>query len=97
MDSWLSFLLFAVFFYLMMRYGCGAHMVHGRHRGHEGPGAPGARKGPAAIRSAGCGLDRGRDTPNPTRAARSTSAPENAWTSLTPNHSGTCLRRESVS
>ena len=28
-----SFLLFAVFFYLMMRYGCGAHMMHG-HGGH---------------------------------------------------------------
>ncbi len=24
-----SFLLFALFFYLMMRYGCGAHMMHG--------------------------------------------------------------------
>lgn len=29
-----SFLLFAVFFYLMMRFGCGAHMVHGY--GHGG-------------------------------------------------------------
>ena len=27
-------LLFAGFFYLMMRYGCGAHIVHG-HGGHE--------------------------------------------------------------
>ncbi|MEQ8289030.1 MAG: YHS domain-containing protein [Gammaproteobacteria bacterium] len=26
-----SFLLFALFFYLMMRFGCGAHMVHGSH------------------------------------------------------------------
>jgi len=32
-----SFLLFAVFFYLMMRYGCGAHMMHGHGRhGHQG-------------------------------------------------------------
>jgi len=29
MDGLLSFLLFAGFFYLMMRYGCGAHMIHG--------------------------------------------------------------------
>ena len=28
-----SLLLFAVLFYLMMRYGCGAHMTHG-HGGH---------------------------------------------------------------
>lgn len=26
-----SFLLFAVFFYIMMRFGCGAHRVHGGH------------------------------------------------------------------
>jgi len=30
-----SFLLFAVFFYLFMRYGCGAHMTHG-HSDHAG-------------------------------------------------------------
>jgi YHS domain-containing protein len=35
MDRLLSFLLFAAFFYLMMRFGCGAHMVHGNHGGHE--------------------------------------------------------------
>ncbi len=28
-----SFLLFAVLFYVMMRFGCGAHMMHG-HGGH---------------------------------------------------------------
>jgi YHS domain-containing protein len=33
-----SFLLFAVIFYLLMRYGCGAHMMHGGHGGHEGHG-----------------------------------------------------------
>ena len=31
MDGLLSLLLFAAFFYLMMRFGCGAHMVHGKH------------------------------------------------------------------
>jgi YHS domain-containing protein len=34
MGGLFSFLLFAGFFYLMMRFGCGAHIVHG-HRGHE--------------------------------------------------------------
>jgi len=32
-----SFLLFALLFYFMMRFGCGAHMVHG-HGGHGGHG-----------------------------------------------------------
>ena len=41
MDRLLSFLLFAALFYLMMRYGCGAHMVHGRHGKHEGHGGGG--------------------------------------------------------
>lgn len=30
-----SLLLFAVFFYIMMRFGCGAHMIHGGHN-YEG-------------------------------------------------------------
>lgn len=30
-----SFLLFAAFFYFMMRFGCGSHMTHGHH-GHSG-------------------------------------------------------------
>lgn len=40
MEGLLSFLLFAVFFYLMMRFGCGAHMVHGHgeHGSHGGSG-----------------------------------------------------------
>ena len=29
MDGLLSFLLFAAFFYMMMRHGCGAHHVNG--------------------------------------------------------------------
>jgi YHS domain-containing protein len=36
MEGFLSLLLFAGFFYFMMRFGCGAHMVHG-HGGHGGP------------------------------------------------------------
>lgn len=35
MERIVSFLLFAAFFYVMMRFGCGSHMVHG-HRGHRG-------------------------------------------------------------
>jgi hypothetical protein len=38
MDRLLSFLVFAAFLYLMMRFGCGAHMVHGDHGGHEHEG-----------------------------------------------------------
>ncbi len=35
MDGLLSLLLFAVLFAVMMRFGCGAHMAHGRHGGHR--------------------------------------------------------------
>jgi YHS domain-containing protein len=37
MPGLFSLLLFAAFFYFMMRFGCGAHMVHGHggHGGHE--------------------------------------------------------------
>lgn len=38
MDGLLSFLFFGVFFYAMMRFGCGAHMVHGDHGGHGSGG-----------------------------------------------------------
>ena len=49
-----SLLLFAALFYFMMRFGCGAHMVHG-HGG--GGGEPGARlRGPAA-KDPVCGMD----------------------------------------
>lgn len=32
MDGVFSFVIFAGLFYLMMRYGCGAHMAHGHHK-----------------------------------------------------------------
>ncbi len=38
-----SLLLFAAFFYFMMRFGCGAHMIHGSHAGHEGHDVPAAK------------------------------------------------------
>jgi len=51
MEGLLSLLLFGVFFYFMMRFGCGAHMVHG-HGGHAGHGTTESRsKDPV------CGMD----------------------------------------
>ncbi len=34
MEGLFSLLLFAAFFYFMMRFGCGAHIVNG-HGGHD--------------------------------------------------------------
>ncbi len=54
MQGLFSLLLFAAFFYFMMRFGCGAHMVHGHggHGGHDGNGSPeGNTKDPV------CGMD----------------------------------------
>lgn len=48
MEGLISLLLFAAFFYLMMRFGCGAHMVHGHGGGHE---ASARHKDPV------CGMD----------------------------------------
>lgn len=36
MNGLISFLLFAGLFYFMMRYGCGAHVVHGHGGGCVG-------------------------------------------------------------
>lgn len=38
MDGLLTFLIFAALFYLMMRFGCGAHMVHGHGSGKNDEG-----------------------------------------------------------
>ena len=35
MEGLFSLLLFAGLFFLMMRFGCGAHMVHGGHGRHD--------------------------------------------------------------
>jgi hypothetical protein len=35
MSRWLPVLLYAVFFYLMMRFGCGGHRAHRNHDGKE--------------------------------------------------------------
>jgi len=35
MEGLFSFLFFAAFIYLMVRFGCGAHMLHGHGSGHD--------------------------------------------------------------
>ncbi len=35
MSGLLSFLLFGALFFVMMRFGCGAHTAHGGHGGHS--------------------------------------------------------------
>ena len=47
----ISFLLFAGFFYMMMRFGCGSHMVHGHHHQGHGQGPGSSQKDPV------CGMD----------------------------------------
>jgi hypothetical protein len=35
MDRWLEIVLFGIFFYLMLRFGCGRHMLPRNHHGKE--------------------------------------------------------------
>jgi YHS domain-containing protein len=60
MSGLLSLLLFAAFFYFMMRFGCGAHMVHG-HGGHEGHAGPasgtGERVDSSTAKDPVCGME----------------------------------------
>lgn len=51
MEGLLTFLIFAGFFYFMMRFGCGAHAVHGHHGGH----GDGKRDG-AELKDPVCGM-----------------------------------------
>lgn len=46
MEGLLWLLGFALLFYFMMRYGCGAHMVHGHHESHGDRAAAGDDKDP---------------------------------------------------
>lgn len=64
MNGLVSLLLFGVFFYLMMRFGCGAHMVHGDHGGdggnggHAGHGSgTGQGMGGSAAKDPVCGME----------------------------------------
>ncbi|HSD42571.1 MAG TPA: YHS domain-containing protein [Burkholderiales bacterium] len=43
MEGLIWLLVFAGLFYVMMRFGCGAHMVHGRHGGEHGAGGEGGK------------------------------------------------------
>lgn len=38
MEGLLTLLFYAALFYLMMRFGCGAHMVHGHGHGRQDHG-----------------------------------------------------------
>ena len=51
MEGILWLLIYAALFYVMMRYGCGAHMVHG-HGHHGGGGETEA----ASARDPVCGM-----------------------------------------
>lgn len=61
MSGWLWLLIWAGLFYFMMRFGCGAHMVHGDHGDHGGHAGHGAEGTPGMSSSAGkdpvCGMD----------------------------------------
>jgi hypothetical protein len=59
MGGILWLLMIAVFFYFMMRFGCGAHMVHGGHGGH-GAGSGGGMDHRGHDRSV---EGTGKDTP----------------------------------
>jgi YHS domain-containing protein len=59
-----SLLLFAAVFYFMMRFGCGAHMVHGHggggrddRAGHGGHAEPGEGEQGTSARDPVCGMD----------------------------------------
>ena len=60
MDGLISLLLFGAFFFFMMRYGCGAHMSHGRkHRHHESRSEGSAR----ITKDPVCGMEVSADSP----------------------------------
>jgi YHS domain-containing protein len=58
MRGLLPFLLYGAFFYLMMRYGCGAHMVHG-HGGHGHAGRGTSEPGEDSSKDPVCGMQVG--------------------------------------
>jgi YHS domain-containing protein len=54
MDTLLSLLVFGVLFFFMMRFGCGAHMSHGRRHEHRHSGG---RNPDVVIRDPVCGME----------------------------------------
>lgn len=59
MEGLIGLLVFAGLFYVMMRFGCGAHMVHGHGGGHGGQGGQGAEGG---GKDPVCGMQVGADS-----------------------------------
>ena len=60
MDGLLWFLLFGVLFFVMMRFGCGAQIMHGAHASHgEGAGGAGSQ---SPGKDPVCGMDVAADT-----------------------------------
>lgn len=66
MDGLLTLLIFAGLIYFMMRFGCGAHMIHGRHGNHDEHGDTDAKRidpvcGVQVAPDEGCGkMEQGR-------------------------------------
>lgn len=67
MEGLVTFLLFAGLFYFMMRFGCGAHAVHGHgggghggHAGHAGQDNAASHTGESTVDPV-CGMEVGRD------------------------------------
>ncbi len=56
MPGWLWLLIWAALFYFMMRYGCGAHMVHGGHSGGEHEGHGEHQPGIGSVKDPVCGM-----------------------------------------
>jgi len=62
MQPWLYFLIIGVVFFLMMRGGCGGHVMgHGHHRHRDEaqpPGPPGSvpMSAPTQVRDSVCGM-----------------------------------------
>ena len=65
MEGILWLLVWAAFFYFMMRFGCGAHMVHG-HGGHgsegSGHGSHGTPGGRGDSKDPVCGMQVASDS-----------------------------------
>lgn len=55
MDGLLWLLIFGLFFFLMMRFGCGAHIMHGGHGSDGGHGVGSGPQGPG--KDPVCGMD----------------------------------------
>ncbi len=52
-----QFLLFAGLFYFMMRFGCGAHAVHGHHHGEGQEGHAGGGRLRISSKDPVCGME----------------------------------------